>query len=125
MRGGQGGERGIFRGFSRMRVDRGGGVCYNKGREINFLAQKDNKKYYIQVAYSVADEKAYNREFSAFADIDNLSKKIKSIMAYSNEELNGLSYELALKYVDLALLMEPNNARLLKNKKIIEEKNKI
>ncbi len=51
-------------------------VFNNKGREIDFLAQKDNKKYYIQVAYSVADEKAYNREFSAFADIDNLSQKI-------------------------------------------------
>lgn len=51
-------------------------VYNNKGREIDFLAQKDNKKYYIQVAYSVADEKAYNREFSAFADIDNLSQKI-------------------------------------------------
>ncbi len=51
-------------------------VYNNKGREIDFLAQKDNKKYYVQVAYSVADEKAYNREFSAFADIDNLSQKI-------------------------------------------------
>lgn len=51
-------------------------VFNNKGREIDFLAQKDNKKYYIQVAYSVADEKTYNREFSAFANIDNLSQKI-------------------------------------------------
>ena len=51
-------------------------VFNNKGREIDFLAQKENKKYYIQVAYSVADEKTYNREFSAFANIDNLSQKI-------------------------------------------------
>ena len=51
-------------------------VFNNNGREIDFLAQKDNKKYYIQVAYSVADEKTYNREFSAFANIDNLSQKI-------------------------------------------------
>ncbi|MCL2859382.1 MAG: ATP-binding protein [Oscillospiraceae bacterium] len=51
-------------------------VFDNNGKEIDFLAQKDNKKYYVQVAYSVADEKAYSREFGAFANIDNLSQKI-------------------------------------------------
>jgi len=51
-------------------------VFNNNGKEIDFLAQKENKKYYIQVAYSVAEDKAYNREFSAFANIDNLSQKI-------------------------------------------------
>ena len=51
-------------------------VFNNNGREIDFLAQRENKKYYIQVAYSIAEEKTYNREFSAFANIDNLSQKI-------------------------------------------------
>ncbi len=51
-------------------------VFNNNGREIDFLAQKDNKKYYIQVAYSIAEDKAYEREFSAFKNIDNLSQKI-------------------------------------------------
>lgn len=51
-------------------------VYNNKGKKVDFLAIKDNKKYFIQVAYSVADEKAYNREFSAFQNIDNLSQKI-------------------------------------------------
>jgi predicted AAA+ superfamily ATPase len=51
-------------------------VYDNKGREIDFLATKGNKQYYIQVAYSVAEDKAYQREFSAFANIDNLSQKI-------------------------------------------------
>lgn len=51
-------------------------VFDNKGKEIDFLATKGNKKYYIQVAYSVVDEKAYKREFDAFKDIDNLSQKI-------------------------------------------------
>ncbi len=50
---------------------------FNKnGKEIDFIAQKENKQYYIQVAYSIAEEKTYNREFSAFANIDNLSQKI-------------------------------------------------
>ena len=51
-------------------------VYNNAGKEIDFLAQKGNKKYYVQVAYSVAEEKAYNREFEAFKGIDNLSQKI-------------------------------------------------
>ena len=48
----------------------------NDGKEIDFLATKDNKSYFIQVAYSVVDEKAYRREFSAFANLDNLNQKI-------------------------------------------------
>lgn len=51
-------------------------VYNNNGKEIDFLAQKGNKKYYIQVAYSIAEEKTYNREFSAFSNIDNLFQKI-------------------------------------------------
>ena len=50
---------------------------YNNGRsEVDFLAQKGNKKYYIQVAYSVADDKAYQREFRSFENLDPLSQKI-------------------------------------------------
>lgn len=51
-------------------------VYDNKGREIDFCAEKGNKKYLIQVAYSVVDEDTYNREFSAFDGIDNSVKKI-------------------------------------------------
>ena len=36
----------------------------------------ENKKYFVQVAYSIAEDKAYEREFSAFKNIDNLSQKI-------------------------------------------------
>ena len=51
-------------------------VYDNKGREIDFRAEKDGKTYLIQVAYSVAEDKAYEREFSAFSNIDNSIKKI-------------------------------------------------
>lgn len=51
-------------------------VFNNNNKEIDFVAFKDNKKYYIQVAYSVAEDKAYEREFSAFNSLDNNSKKI-------------------------------------------------
>lgn len=51
-------------------------VYDNNGKEIDFLATKQNKQYYVQVAYSVAEDKAYQREFNAFNNIDNLSQKI-------------------------------------------------
>lgn len=51
-------------------------VYNNAGREIDFLARSGNKNYFIQVAYSVADDKANDREFAAFKNIDNLSQKI-------------------------------------------------
>lgn len=59
-------------------------VYYDGKEEIDFVAIKDNKKYFIQVAYSVAEEKAYNREFKAFKNIDNSCQKI----LISNDELD-------------------------------------
>ena len=50
---------------------------FNKnGREIDFLCERAGKKYYIQVAYSVADDKAYEREFTAFNQLDQIDRKI-------------------------------------------------
>lgn len=51
-------------------------VFDNKGKEIDFRATKNGKTYMVQVAYSVVDDKAYNREFGAFADLDNTNQKI-------------------------------------------------
>lgn len=51
-------------------------VYGNANKEIDFLAIKGSKRFFVQVAYSIADEKTYSREFGAFKFIDNLSKKI-------------------------------------------------
>ena len=48
----------------------------NNDKEIDFIAYKDNKKYYIQVAYSILNEKTYDREMNAFANLDNSNRKI-------------------------------------------------
>ena len=40
------------------------------------MATKGTKQYFVQVAYSIAEDKAYQREFDAFKNIDNLSQKI-------------------------------------------------
>lgn len=59
-------------------------VYYDGKEEIDFVALKDGKQYYIQVAYSVAEEKAYNREFRALNNMDNSCQKI----LISNDELD-------------------------------------
>lgn len=51
-------------------------VYDNNGKEIDFRAVKDGKEYFIQVAYSLVDQKAYEREFSAFEGLSSLSKMI-------------------------------------------------
>ncbi len=38
--------------------------------------KKGNYRYYIQVAYSVAEEKTYQREMAAFTGLSQLDKKI-------------------------------------------------
>ncbi len=48
----------------------------NAGKEIDFIASKSGKEYLIQVAHSVVDEKAYQREFNAFNGLDNARQKI-------------------------------------------------
>ncbi len=59
-------------------------VYDNKGREIDFLAQKNNLSYYIQVSYSVAEDATYQREMSAFSGISQNHKKI----LITNDELD-------------------------------------
>ena len=51
-------------------------VYHDGSQEIDFVANKGNKQYYIQAAWSVTEEKAYEREFGAFAKLDNSCQKI-------------------------------------------------
>lgn len=69
-------------------------------KEIDFIAYKDGKQYYIQVAYSVADDKAYQREFGAFEKLDNSSKKI----LITNDDIDySTSVVKHLKFKDFLL----------------------
>ena len=71
-------------------------IYNNNGKEIDFIASKDNKTFFIQVAYSVADEKAYNREMEAFKNLDNLNQKIlitNDIIDYSTSTIKHIKLE--------------------------------
>lgn len=76
-------------------------VYYNGNFEIDFLAQKEGKKYYIQVAYSVENDKAYEREFRAFSNLDYSYKKI----LITNDELDySTSTVIHIKFKDFILM---------------------
>lgn len=59
----------LYRGYSLSVYDEG-------SAEIDFLAEKNGKRIFIQVAYSVQEEKAYEREFKAFNKMDNSARKV-------------------------------------------------
>lgn len=70
-------------------------VFQNSGKEIDFIATKDTKVFYIQVAYSVADKKAYEREMSAFDNLDNRNQKIlitNDIVDYSTSVIRHIKF---------------------------------
>ena len=46
------------------------------GKEIDFLATKNGKEYFVQVTYSIAENSTYEREFAPFNITDNSRKKI-------------------------------------------------
>jgi predicted AAA+ superfamily ATPase len=59
----------VYRGFTIT-------VFNNNGKEIDFLAERGGKKTYVQVAYSVVEEKTWKREFEAFSGIPVYDRKV-------------------------------------------------
>lgn len=58
-------------------------VGKSKEKEIDFIAEKQNQKLYIQVAYLIADQSVARREFSGLAAIrDNYPKIVLSLDSF-------------------------------------------
>jgi predicted AAA+ superfamily ATPase len=58
-------------------------------REIDFVADKDGKKWYIQVTYLIPDEQTHEREFGNLLRIDDNYPK----MVISMDELTGSNFK--------------------------------
>ena len=72
---------------------RGGRVYVGKhnDREIDFVVQKaNNEREYYQVAYTVNDEKTFNREISAFNRIKDNYPKFLLTLDFDNTSINGI-----------------------------------
>lgn len=62
-------------------------VGRNGDREIDFLAERNREKVYVQVAYSVIEPKTYEREFGNLRMIkDNYPKYVVTM-----DEIEGIS----------------------------------
>ena len=59
----------LYRGFNLF-------VFREGSQGVDFLAEKNNRQYLIQVAYSIAEESTYRREFALFNKLDQTREKI-------------------------------------------------
>ena len=59
----------LYRGFKLF-------VFREGSQGVDFLAEKNNRQYLIQVAYSIAEESTYRREFALFNKLDQTREKI-------------------------------------------------
>lgn len=74
-------------------------VGKTRNGEIDFLAIKDNKKEYYQVAYYLTDQTVIDREFNAFSEVrDNYPKYVISMdeMDFSRE---GIIHKNAIDFL--------------------------
>ena len=72
---------------------RGGKVYVGKhnDREIDFVVQRaNNEREYYQVAFTVNDEKTFNREISAFDKIKDNYPKYLLTLDFDNTSINGI-----------------------------------
>ena len=89
----------LYMGYSLQTFD-------NNGKEIDFIAYKNNKKYYIQVAYSILHDKTYDREMGAFANLDNMVKKI----IITNDDIDySTSTVVHIKLKDFLMMNDLDN----------------
>lgn len=58
-------------------------------KEVDFVAERNGEKLYVQVAYSIIDPKVHEREFGNLMSIKDNYKKIVVTM----DELEGVSYQ--------------------------------
>ena len=83
-------------------------VYCEKDFEVDFVALKNNKKYYIQVSYSVTDETTYEREFKPFKILDNGVQKIlitNDDIDYSTSIVKHIKFKDFLMMNDLEEIM--------------------
>jgi predicted AAA+ superfamily ATPase len=72
---------------------RGGKVFVGKNndKEVDFIVQKaNNEREYYQVAYTVNDEKTFEREFSSFRNIKDNYPKYLLTLDYENVIIEGI-----------------------------------
>jgi uncharacterized protein len=76
-------------------------VGKHDNREIDFIAEKDGNRIYVQVAHSLTDESVIKREFGNLEKIkDNYQKLVISLDDISLGNKNGINHILAWEWVE-------------------------
>jgi len=69
-------------------------------KEIDFVAEKDGRKIYIQVAYLITDEKTHYREFGNLLKIDdNCPKMVISMDEFASGNYKGIEHWTIRKFL--------------------------
>lgn len=78
------------------------GVGAKEEREIDFVATKEDRRIYFQVAYSIADEQTAKREYEAFSIVrDNYEKIVVTLDDFEFPRRDGIRHICAWKLRDI------------------------
>ena len=92
-------ENAVFLSLKRQGYDVYVGKLHNA--EIDFIAEKNGEKQYIQVAYLLSDEKVIEREFGNFKQVrDNFTKLVVSMDIASLGNREGIKHVCAWDFVE-------------------------
>ena len=77
-------------------------VGYLQDTEIDFIAEKNNERIYVQVTYLLSDEETIEREFGNLMNIkDNYPKYVVSFDAFSSSNTNkGIKHYTLLDFLN-------------------------
>jgi hypothetical protein len=68
--------------------------------EIDFIATKNDRQLYVQVAYLLPDNKTIEREFGALEKInDNYPKVVLSLDRYFDSNRNGIQWKNLIEFL--------------------------
>ena len=68
--------------------------------KIDFIAEKQGEKIYVQVAYLIADDKVKEREFGNLLKIkDNYRRIVLSVDEFSLENYKGIGHKSLIEFI--------------------------
>lgn len=75
-------------------------VGVQNGFEIDFIAEKNNEKIYVQVCSSLEEEKTIKREFGNLINIeDNYKKIVLSLNKFFPSDYNGIQHKYLIDFL--------------------------
>jgi len=76
-------------------------IGFSENKEIDFIAEKDNERIYVQVAYLLSEQSTIDREFGNLLEIkDNYPKYVVSFDAFSTKNtFEGITHFTLLEFL--------------------------